>query len=543
MEMMNEPIYSPNEREMNTSIVHILVVDDEPDLEFLVKQKFRKQIKAGYYSFTFALNGIDALKLLSENDSIQLIMTDINMPEMDGLTLLNEIKKLPQPCKTIVVSAYGDTINLRTAMNRGAFDFVTKPIDFTDLETTLEKTIEEQRLIIEGLKAKEELTTAVIEREQALESSRFKQQFLANMSHEIRTPLNAIVGMTNLLLSNNPREDQHRYLSAMTQASSNLLGIINDILDISKIEAGKIVLEQIDFNFQKVIDGVYQTLHLIAEGKKINFSYSINEKIVTWLKGDPTRLSQILINLTGNAIKFTPENGTVKIECDLLNSENGLETMQFKIIDSGIGISDEQKDKIFESFTQASSDTTRKFGGTGLGLSISKQLVDLQNGNIHVESELGKGTTFVVVLPFKIGEEKEEIQGIIASTDFGDRQLTILLAEDQPMNQMVAVDTIESLFPGVIVDVAENGKLAVEMAAEKKYDLIFMDIHMPIMDGYEATRQIKSCNGMSGSTPVIALTANVVKEEIDKCLEVGMIRHLAKPFSPEQLKSVIYDFA
>jgi len=519
---------------------HILFVDDEADLEMLVKQRFRKHVKEGHLKLSFALNGEEALGKLNQDDTIGLVVTDINMPVMDGLTLLTNIKNIPRPVRTIVASAYSDMTNIRTAMNRGAYDFVTKPIDFVDLETTINKTIDDLRLILEGLKAKENLSEAVEEKDMAIRSAQFKQQFLANMSHEIRTPLNAVVGMTNLLIDKKPREDQVRYLSAMRQASYNLLHIINDILDISKIEAGKIEIESIDFNLEECVDVVYQTLHLKAEDQKIILRYSIGNDVPKWVKGDPTRLTQILTNLIGNAIKFTPEGGFVDVFITKESGDNPA-WIKFAVQDTGIGIAPDQLHKVFESFSQESSDTTRKFGGTGLGLTISKQLVELQGGTLHVASTKGKGTTFWFLIPYHIGVEVMKI----SKADYAafDKKLTVLLAEDQPMNQMVAVDTLEDLFPGIVIDIANNGQEAVDRANEKVYDLIFMDVHMPLKDGYTATQEIRSGNGKNNKSPILALTANAVKEEIDKCLESGMNRHLAKPFDPAVLRQTVIDLA
>ncbi|MFN5357129.1 MAG: response regulator [Bacteroidota bacterium] len=522
---------------MNES-THLLFVDDEPDLEILIRQRFRKAAKEGRITLHFALNGKLALEVLAQHPEIGIVVTDINMPVMDGLSLLNEIKALHRPLRTIVASAYGDMANIRTAMNRGAYDFVTKPVDFNDLELTIDKTVEDQRKLREGEEAKSNLSRAVQEKETAEESARFKQQFLANMSHEIRTPLNAVVGMTNLLLDKQPREDQLRYLNAMRQASNNLLNIINDILDISKIEAGKILIEDIDFDLQETVDGVYQTLHLKAEEKKLNLGYSIKPEVPAWLKGDPTRLTQVLINLTGNAIKFTPEGGNVDVITSLDQDADG-NWLRFEVKDTGIGIAADQLDKIFESFSQESSDTTRKFGGTGLGLTISRQLVELMGGSLQVSSVKGEGTTFWFRLPCREGQAKATAKTIAPQRQ--SEKLTVLLAEDQPMNQMVAVDTLESLFPGIEVDVADNGQIAVDKAGIRTYDLIFMDVHMPVMDGYTATRTIRGSAGPNAATPILALTANAVKEEIDRCLESGMNRHLAKPFEPEKLRQAIIE--
>jgi signal transduction histidine kinase len=521
-----------------SSPIHILFADDETDLEPLIKQRFRKQIREGALQVSFAHNGEEAISKIKEDATIGILVTDINMPVMDGLTLLNELKTIERPLRAIVASAYGDMGNIRTAMNRGAYDFVTKPIDFTDLDATIQKTINDLQLLLEGMKAKENLSIAVEEKEMAERSAAFKQQFLANMSHEIRTPLNAVVGMTNLLLDKGPREDQLRYLNAMRQASNNLLNIINDILDISKIEAGKIVLEEIDFDLPYTVDGVYQTLHLRAESQKLKLEYHIAPDIPKWLMGDPTRLTQVLINLTGNAIKFTPEGGTVTINVKLEKSGDP-SWVRFEVTDTGIGISPDQIHKIFESFSQESSDTTRKYGGTGLGLSISKNLVELQGGTLQVSSTKGAGTTFWFLLPLKAGKEVVKQEKKKDTTAL--RPLTVLLAEDQPMNQMVAIDTLEGMFPGITIDVANNGQEAVEHANKKKYDLIFMDVHMPVMDGYNATINIRNSAGPNAQSPILALTANAVKEEIDKCLESGMNRHLAKPFEPEKLKQTVIE--
>lgn len=537
---------------MSHQPTHILFVDDEADLEVLVTQRFRKPLREGSIKLSFALNGELALEKLRSDDSIGIVVTDINMPVMDGLTLLGEIKQLGRPIRAIVASAYGDMANIRTAMNRGAYDFVTKPVDFADLETTLKKTIDDYRQLIEGLQAQSNLVVAISEKEQAEQSAKFKQQFLANMSHEIRTPLNAVIGMTNLLLDKGPREDQLRYLRSMKLASHNLLNIINDILDISKIEAGKIVIEQIDFDLHEVVHNVYETLHVKVveknreyeskgENKHLDFVTEIDPAVPQWIKGDPTRLTQILINLSGNAIKFT-EQGSVTIR--LLPSPAAPDTdLRFEVSDTGIGIAIDKLDKIFEPMTQENEETTRKFGGTGLGLTISKQLVEMQNGQLHVSSTKGKGTTFWFTLPLTKGQPVKEMNKSDISSDRISGPLTILLAEDQPMNQMVAVDTLEGLFEGITVDIANNGQEAIDRAGEKKYNIILMDVHMPLKDGYMATSEIRSGGGINAQTPILALTANAVKEEIDKCLQSGMNSHLAKPFDPLKLKEMMLKLA
>ncbi len=378
------------------------------------------------------------------------------------------------------------------------------------------------------------------QRELAEQAKYYEEQFLANMSHEIRTPLNATIGMTNLLLDKNPRPDQLGYLKAMKQSSQNLLVIINDILDLSKIQAGKIELETIPFKLHDAIDNVRSTLSFKAEEKGLELKTCIDDNVPAIIIGDPVRLSQVILNLSGNAIKFTGK-GSVTISCRLLNIENDTSQIEFKIADTGIGIAGDKLDRVFDSFSQATTDTTRKYGGTGLGLSISKNLVELQGGKISVTSTLNEGTVFSFALPFKISTEPE-ITGIkVKSGEEARRQLTglrILLAEDNVFNQMVAVDTLQSLIPGAEVDVAENGKEAIEKIQQKMYDVVMMDIQMPVMDGIEATQYIrKKMLSPNKDIKIIALSAGATKAEVAFCFDAGVNDYIAKPFNPEELLS------
>lgn len=525
-------------------VVRILFVDDEPDVELLMRQRFRKQIREGRYIAEFALNGKLALDILRENSDIQLIVTDINMPVMDGLTLLSHIAEIGRPVKVIVATAYGDMGNIRTAMNRGAFDFITKPVDFADLERTIEKTIVELSEANRAIETKNKLGMALVEKEEAERSAQFKQQFLANMSHEIRTPLNAIVGMTNLLAASDPLPGQMKYLKAMKQASSNLLNLVNDILDISKIEAGKINFEDIRFSLSGLMDSVYQTLSLKAEERHQKFSFSLEESAGDSFHGDPARIGQVLLNLCSNALKFTPEGGVIRMEASTEGSSvEGTVNVLFRVIDNGIGISIENIDRIFETFAQEKEEILRKYGGTGLGLAISRQLVELMGGTIGVKSEPGKGSEFFFMLPLKRSSSvAAEVHSPLPENE-SERalSLSILLAEDQLMNQMVACDTLEMLFPCVLIDIASNGREALEKIGKNQYDLVLMDIHMPEMDGLEATRRIRKLPGDRANIPVIALTANAIKEELLESKNAGMNEHITKPFDPERLRQVILE--
>jgi signal transduction histidine kinase/ActR/RegA family two-component response regulator len=369
-------------------------------------------------------------------------------------------------------------------------------------------------------------------RERATMSEKVKQQFLANMSHEIRTPMNAIKGMTDIIIRNDHPSSQDKYLNAIRDSSENLLTIVNEILDLSKLEAGKIDFEKIQFAPQKILHNVKNILRFKAEEKGLALSYTIHEDVPPFLKGDPTRLNQILVNLGSNAIKFT-EKGSVSIEVEALPLNSESVNLRFRVVDTGIGIAPGKIDSIFEAFNQADADTTRKYGGTGLGLSICKRLAELQNGSIAVQSEKDKGSTFTLILPYAKASSQpvrvdEEVQVTI-------KDLKILLVEDNEFNVIVARDELESSIRGVRIDVAENGKIAVDKVRTESYDLILMDIQMPEMDGYEATSIIRSMRGPVAGTPIMAMTANVMKEEVDRCFAAGMNAYISKPFNRNEL--------
>lgn len=384
-----------------------------------------------------------------------------------------------------------------------------------------------------------ERETKLLEANRALEAASVaKSEFLANMSHEIRTPLNGVLGMTELMLTEERTASQDDKLRIISSSTQSLITIISDILDFSKIEAGKLELERLDFNFDSLIDESYEVLRTLADGKGITLvKKSPHNKSKTFV-GDPGRLRQILVNLVGNAIKFS-EGGEVKTRLEISDSDSGRKRVRVEVEDMGIGIHPDALAHLFKAFSQADSSTTRRFGGTGLGLSISKRLVSLMNGKMGVESELGSGSMFW----FEVDLDEVCSLGFSHSfpinakpTPAEPKATRILVVEDNPINQKVALGLLAKL--GYSADIASNGKLAIEAVASNSYDIVLMDCQMPVMDGYQATKAIRSSDHHPDVT-IIALTANSMKGDREKCLNAGMNDYLAKPLGLASLKSVL----
>lgn len=384
-----------------------------------------------------------------------------------------------------------------------------------------------------------------LELENALEKSHAastaKSHFLSNMSHEIRTPMNAIVGMTTVGKKATTIDEKDYSLDRISEASHHLLGIINDILDMSKIEANKLELSTIDFDFHQMIKKIVNMIQLRADEHQIKFVINIDPNIPKIVHGDDQRLSQVITNLLSNAVKFTNDYGLIKLDINLLAETNDNIRLKISVQDNGIGISEEQKSRLFTPFEQADAGTTRKFGGTGLGLAISKQIIELMNGNIQIDSELDKGTTFYfdILLNKSQNEDVEQTEKINSEID-DFSNCTLLLAEDIKINAEILVSLLANT--GIKIDVAENGVQAVEMfkSDEEKYNLIFMDIQMPELDGYKATKEIRNLmTDKAKSIPIIAMSANVFKEDIKKCYDVGMNDHIGKPISYDEVLKIL----
>jgi len=382
--------------------------------------------------------------------------------------------------------------------------------------------------------------------EEIKKSNQMKEIFLANTSHEIRTPLNAIIGFTNLLLKMNPNENQQNYLNNIKNSGNNLLFIINDILDLSKIEAGKMDLENTNFDIRDMVDKIVSTLSVKRDDKDINIIVDVDPRVPEVVVGDPYRITQVLTNLVNNSIKFTGSYCQIGLNVRLERIVNDDVELLFKVSDNGIGIPKDKQEEIFQSFTQANKDTTRKYGGTGLGLSITKQLVEMYNGHISVESEEGKGSTFIFNLILKMADSDSvvEVQDKQSEQPVKtNRRITILLVEDNEINQQLATDTIKAWNYNTQIDIANNGEIAVEKVKSGNYDLILMDIQMPVMDGNTAAKIIRQLDPPKNQIPIIAMTAHAFKEERERCFSNGMNDYVMKPFDSDDLCSKIYKYA
>jgi PAS domain S-box-containing protein len=380
-----------------------------------------------------------------------------------------------------------------------------------------------------------ELKEAIIKAENAVKS---KQQFLSNMSHEIRTPMNAIIGFTKVILKTELTPKQKEYLNAIKMSGDTLIVLINDILDLAKVDSGKMVFEKSPFKLSLSISTMLHLFETKIQEKNLELIVKYDQNIPEVLVGDAVRLHQIILNLVSNAVKFTSE-GKITVGIRKLTEDSENVTLEFSISDTGIGIETNKIDKVFENFQQAHSQTSRIFGGTGLGLAIVKQLVEAQGGSIQVESEVDKGSTFRFVLGFKKANGQTVLDNDI--TELVDNEIKgvkVLVVEDVELNQLLMRTLLDDF--GFECDIADNGKIAVEKLEKNKYDIVLMDLQMPVMNGFQATDYIR--NTLKSSIPIIALTADVTTVDVEKCITAGMNDYIAKPVDDRKLYSKIIGF-
>jgi two-component system, sensor histidine kinase and response regulator len=493
--------------------------------------------------FTFIINNEGTyVEVLQREGSIEMTGTLEDFPDDNDLIGKNITEVLPQSeaDKTIEVIhkaiSEGSTqrINLELETTVGLRSFDEKFTPLTQSLSGLPEVIVVARDNTDIQQLNKELLYA---KEEAIAATKAKGDFLANMSHEIRTPMNAIIGLNHLLTRTELNKKQKDYVNKVSYSATGLLGIINDILDFSKIEAGKMDIEKIDFELNDVFDNLNNLMGEKVSEKGLELIIDIGTDVPPYINGDPLRIGQILLNFVSNAVKFTQE-GEIRVSCDLVSLENNMAVLNFSVKDTGLGLSEEQQNKLFQAFTQADTSTTRKYGGTGLGLSISKRLAELMGGSVGVDGKPGVGSTFHFsiscnVLSTFTSKSKTNISVELLNSIRG---ASILLVEDNEINQQVAVELLSS--EGFSVDVADNGKIGCEKVEENDYDLVLMDIQMPVMDGLQASVKIRE-NPEYSKLPIIAMTADAMTGVEEKVKSVGMDDYITKPIVMEQLWSCL----
>lgn len=447
---------------------------------------------------------------------IRILFTQINYPIKNYTELLKDISFSNESFRLIP---------------EGSHELRLLAMTFNDLYGSFQDELVKRKRAEETMKAA---------KDEAERANRAKSEFLANMSHEIRTPLNTITGYTYLLENSHLDPKQKEYADKIDMAAKNLLGIINEILDFSKIEARRMTLELVDFDLFKIIDDLCGMVGIEAQRKGVQLNLNIKPDVPQYIKGDPVRLKQVILNLLANSVKFTHE-GSIDILVELLEKEQNQLILRFNVADTGIGISEEQKKSLFQAFTQGDASTSRKYGGTGLGLAICKKMVELMGGHIEVESEAGKGSTFSFTANFSIADKTpvEQEEGEIAKLTRIFEKKKILLIEDNPINLQMTKEILNHL--GFDTDTAENGFIALQRVKKKFYHAILMDIRMPEMDGYETTRRIRALQGTE-NLPIIALSADAVEGVAEKAKAAGMNGYLTKPLNPLKLIEVLKSY-
>ena len=542
-------------RDAQNAIIGYLLIGTDNTARKLVEaeqkkldQRLRDQ---QFYTRSLIESNIDALMTTDPSG----IITDVNK-QMEALTGCTRDELIGAPFKSYFTDPERAEAAIKLVLREKKvtdYELTARALDgkktvvsynattFYDRGRTLQGVFAAARDVTERKRVEAELQLAKSAAESA---SRTKSDFLASMSHEIRTPMNAIMGIADLLAKTPLSPEQNKYVQIFRRAGDNLLNLINDILDLSKVEASQLELERTGFSLNELLEKVMEMVAVRANEKGLTLVCEIEPGTPTDLVGDPTRLCQVLLNLVGNAIKFT-EAGTVSMGAKPDKNFSVPTALRFTVSDTGIGIPDEKLGRVFERFTQADSSTTRRFGGSGLGLTISKRLVELMGGTIDAKSEIGKGSVFSFAVPFEIWTDpmRRAVIPVGATADLPLPALHILLVEDSPDNRTITVAYVEDT--PYRIDVAENGSIACRMFKAGHYDLVLMDRQMPVMDGLTATREIRAWEQANDKvpTPIIALTASALKGDREMCLAAGCTAFLTKPIKQEVLLQAIKEHA
>lgn len=486
----------------------------EVDNDDVIKKAYKRFCELTGYEED-ELIGKKAADILLPDEDFRRLIAEQNSNRLEGETGVYEVPLKKKNGEVIWVIVSGAPIIESNGKVTGS---VGIHLDITERKRTQE-ALEEARQIAE-------------------DARRAEKRFLANMSHEIRTPINAIIGMTHLLYDTNPNKKQVEYLSAINYSADLLLNLVSDVLDISKIEAGEMKLSEQTFSLKDLINSTLQTFRLRLQGKDVKLVLDFDEEIENDVIGDSTFLTQILMNLLSNAVKFT-EKGKIGVQVSLLCRLGDFLMTEIKVFDTGIGISPQNLDKIFDSFKQADQDVKVKYGGTGLGLAIVKQLVNIHGGEISVESTLNEGTTFIFTLPLKDSKQQsKKLHSLTEDISEDWKNFHVLVVEDNLINQKYVEGLL--LKWQMSYKIANHGIEALEFLQKEDFDIILMDIRMPEMDGYETTKAIRAFEGNGNQhIPIVALTASAMSDEVDYAFEIGMNSYLTKPFTPDQLREVL----